>query len=72
MKLKFLTTLAAAGALVVTPVLAQAEGLSRQGAHVEDSEQIVPLLGIFLGILAVSAVVAGVVVVTEDDTPASP
>ena len=68
---KILIAATATIGLVATPALAQAE---RVGAPIEASEQLEGENGVLIAILAAAAVIAGLIILLEDDTdePASP
>ena len=61
--------------LVVTPIVAQAEiaPAARAGSPVDDAEGIAGGGAFIIGLLALAAVVGGVIIATEDEeTPTSP
>ena len=75
MQLRNLTMALGALGLVTTPVLAQAADApaARESAPVESAEQLGGSSGIIVAILALAAIVGGIVIATDDeDEPTSP
>jgi hypothetical protein len=75
MQLRNLTMALGALGLVTTPVLAQAADApaAREGAPVESAEQIGGGSGILVAVLALAAIVGGILIAVDDaDEPTSP
>ena len=74
MRLKNIATTIGAMALVATPLVAQANApVIRDAASVQDAEDIAGGSGLIIGLLALAAVVGGIILAVEDDNePASP
>ena len=74
MRLRNVTTAIGALALVVTPLAAQAAApLARDAAPVDSAEELAGGSGIIVALLALAAVVGGVLIAIEDeDEPTSP
>lgn len=70
MKFKILSIGAAAMALAATPVLAEAGLAQRTASPVEESEGFAP--AVLIGVLAVTAIVTGAILVADDSSPTSP
>ncbi|MCP9222498.1 hypothetical protein MKP08_07035 [Erythrobacter sp. LQ02-29] len=66
MKTRILTAAATALALVSVPTMAQAE-VSRDAAPVEGESNLAGGSGVIIGILAVAAIIAGIVVAADSD-----
>lgn len=70
MKKRFVALATAATAMVAAPVVANAAVASRTAAPVEGEQQLGG--SILIAVLAVAAVVAGIIIIADEDEPASP
>ena len=66
MKSRIATAAATALALVAVPTMAQAE-TPRQAAPVEGENDMIGGAGLIIGILAIAAIVGGIIISTSDD-----
>ena len=74
MGLRKVATAIGALSLIAAPVFAQAaDAPARQGARVGDAEELAGRSGVIIAVLALAAIIGGIVIATEDgDEPTSP
>lgn len=70
MKTRTIALAVAALSLVASPVVAQA-AFDRANAPVEGESELVGSTALIAGILAVTAIVGGILIASDDDEPAS-
>lgn len=70
MKTRFVALASAAAAMVALPVMANAAVADRAVAPVEGEQELGG--SILIAVLAVAAVVAGIIIISDDEEPESP